>query len=968
MTNRRTKAKKVPVTITLKNLGLKLKYPAPRARKPAQKTAKKLRKQEILLPPTLTSKDYPLLTEMSKTSKKESEDNTTNAREYALELYDEVPIDGAESDTEENKPTTKPTTNMAMKKTSENKQPTQEKPKGFGQQLLESTSTFAKSMKTTEAKGHPKPATTPTTTNSTQATTTPATKTSNATNGSETKSIYRLSDEQKVRETKVLQEEAKKEKDLEKLKASLKEKNALLKGQASTLEQKQELLAEKNARIALLEEQIQRKNAEPTPVPFPASENATPKKEEHMSVDHNVTDKSLQKTTNSNSSNFERRPHFSKSKHDAGERTHKHRSASANAGNARSSSKESERQEHEHTHRERSYSRDRSRDRSPTHRTHYDRDRDNSNKEKEYRQPSRSYNHYERESRSRETSSAYRGEEKRRDDDRRAQDHKPRPQEGVKKNDIVSTPAPPSETSHTEDELKRLLALYLQKELKDKCEKEGTPMPPVAPRTPRSNSVTNSSSPSKNSTTTTVDVHSNGTSTDGRTMNIHELSNAKTLMDGSQTLTRLVTLIDNKYTTDSGREKPDSPPTGFVGSGIDSDHVNTKNAMVYIRELAEYMMRLQKKITALGTITREEANKSIAQNLLTSLEEQRVALAKKNPVRGNTRLQIQSLLVEVRKITGQKSITECNPEEILAILTEEYITDSTVDNAIAALQNTIQEDNELMSVFFSRFCTKLQEVRDAGPSQYDNEHTCVKLFFKGMARNYHRNQLQAQSSITNIASLHEALKTFMRNETIQQCTDDLSQKQPTKSTTTNSAPRQMSQRLSAAAPTNTQVQQATPHQQQRSQEFINEKAERRKSFSVYAHRWLTQKKNGCTRCLDKGHSARFCSLPKQEKTLLTMRDLQNGYNEALHDTYVDDFYKFKENGESPPEEYIPLSAGKRQYQEEGNQDFNRQHKSPRHDNSISTIPSRLETTTGTTQRIRPATSGGGYETTTAKKF
>ena len=107
MTNRRTKAKKVPVTITLKNLGLKLKYPAPRARKPAQKTAKKLRKQEILLPPTLTSKDYPLLTEMSKTSKKESEDNTTNARaEYELELYDEVPIDGAESDTEENKPTT----------------------------------------------------------------------------------------------------------------------------------------------------------------------------------------------------------------------------------------------------------------------------------------------------------------------------------------------------------------------------------------------------------------------------------------------------------------------------------------------------------------------------------------------------------------------------------------------------------------------------------------------------------------------------------------------------------------------------------------------------------------------------------------------------------------------------------------------------------------------------------------------
>ncbi len=99
-----------------------------------------------------------------------------------------------------------------------------------------------------------------------------------------------------------------------------------------------------------------------------------------------------------------------------------------------------------------------------------------------------------------------------------------------------------------------------------------------------------------------------------------------------------------------------------------------------------------------------------------------------------------------------------------------------------------------------------------------------------------------------------------------------------------------------------------------------------------------------------------------------MRDLQNGYNEALHDTYVDDFYKFKENGESPPEEYIPLSAGKRQYQEEGNQDSNRQHKSPRHDNSISTIPSRLETTTGITQRIRPATSGGGYETTTAKKF
>ncbi len=280
MTNRRTKAKKVPVTITLKNLGLKLKYPAPRARKPAQTTAKKLRKQEILLPPTLTSKDYPLLTEMSKTSKKESEDNTTNAREYELELYDEEPIDGAESsDTEEIKPTTKPTTNMAMKKTSENKQPTQEKPKGFGQQLLESTSTFAKSMKTTEAKGHPKPATTLTTTNSTQATTTPATKTSNATNGSETKSIYRLSDEQKVRETKVLQEEAKKEKDLEKLKASLKEKNALLKGQASTLEQKQELLAEKNARIALLEEQIQRKNAEPTPAPFPASENATPKKE-----------------------------------------------------------------------------------------------------------------------------------------------------------------------------------------------------------------------------------------------------------------------------------------------------------------------------------------------------------------------------------------------------------------------------------------------------------------------------------------------------------------------------------------------------------------------------------------------------------------------------------------------------------------------------------------------------------------
>lgn len=524
MTNRRTKAKKLPVTITLKNLGLKLKYPAPRARKTAQKTAKKLRKQEILLPPTLTSKDYPLLTEMSKTSKKKSEDTTTTTQEYELELYDKEPIDGAESDTEEIKSPpkipismTKPTTTVAMKKTTENKQPTQEKPKGFAQQLLESTSTHVKNMKTADAKGHPKPTTTtPTTTNSTQATTTPATKTSNATNGSgEPKSSYRLSDEQKAREAKLLQEEAKKEKELEKLKNAVKEKNALLKGQASSLEQKQELLAEKNARIALLEEQIQRKNAEPTPLPFPASENATPKKDEHVTVDHYVTDKDMQKTINSNSSKFDR-PQFNKSKlKEAGDReyTYTRRSASAN-GDARSSSKEkSERQEHqrtterarEHSYRDHSYSRDRSRDRSPTHRTHYDRDRDNSNKEKEYRQPSRSYDQYERESRSREPSSAYRGEEKRREDDRRAQDHKTRPQEGIKKNDIVSTPAPPSETAQSEDELKRLLALYLQKELKEKCEKEGTPMPPVIPRTPRSNSVINSLSPSKNSSTTIVD-------------------------------------------------------------------------------------------------------------------------------------------------------------------------------------------------------------------------------------------------------------------------------------------------------------------------------------------------------------------------------------------------------------------------------------------------------------------------------
>ena len=470
-------------------------------------------------------------------------------------------------------------------------------------------------------------------------------------------------------------------------------------------------------------------------------------------------------------------------------------------------------------------SRDRSRDRSPTHSTRYDRDRDNSNKEKEYRHTSRSYS---RERDSREPSSAHR-EEKRREDDRYAQDHKPRFQEGTKKNDIVSTPAPPSGTSQSEDELKRLLALYLQKELKEKCEKEGKPMPPVTPRLPRSKSVTNSSSPTKNSTTTTVDAHID-TCTEGRTMNIHELTSTKNLMEGSQTLTRLVTLIDNKYTTDGGREKLDSPPTGFVGSGVDSDQVNTKNAMVYIRELTEYMNRLKKKITALGTVTLaiEEANKSIAQNVLTSLEEQRVALAKKNPARGNTRLQIQSLLVEVRKITGQKPIMECTTEEIVAILTEEYITDSTVDNAIAALQNTVQGENELMSVFFSRFCSKVAEVRECtGNSQYENDSACVKLFLKGMAKNYHRNQLQAQSNITNIASLHEALRTFMKNEVLQ--TDELPQKQPLKNST---GPRQMSQRLSAPVLTNTQVQQAIHYQQPRSQEQLSDKAEKRKSFSV----------------------------------------------------------------------------------------------------------------------------------------
>ena len=308
---------------------------------------------------------------------------------------------------------------------------------------------------------------------------------------------------------------------------------------------------------------------------------------------------------------------------------------------------------------------------------------------------------------------------------------------------------------------------------------------------------------------------------------------------------------------------------------------------------------------------------------------------------------------------------ECTTEEIVAILTEEYITDSTVDNAIAALQNTVQGENELMSVFFSRFCSKVAEVRECtGNSQYENDSACVKLFLKGMAKNYHRNQLQAQSNITNIASLHEALRTFMKNEVLQ--TDELPQKQPLKNST---GPRQMSQRLSAPVLTNTQVQQAIPYQQPRSQEQLSDKAERRKSFSVYAYRWLTQKKNGCTRCLDKTHSARNCHLPKQEKTVITMQDLQNGYDEALYETYVEDFYKLKDTEEGPPVEYITQPAsGKRQYQEDGNQDINRQHKSPRNDYSNSTIPSRLETSAaGTNMRIRPAASGGGYETT-AKKF
>ena len=370
MTNRRTKAKKQPVTTTLKKLGLKLKYPAPRvrAKQIITTTAKKTQKQKILLPPTLTSQEYPLLTTKKMSTKKTESENTTDTDE--VQLYDEgEPLASAESDNEEYststntkvdnklaKKTTKLMTTPATMATSVHNEQEKKIQSGFAQALTQSSSTSKVSMQRDSSKKRgnetmpPAPAT-----STTSKTNTASTKPVNTTNGSEQKSIYyRLGDEQKARDTKALQEEAKKEKEVEELKASLKEKTALLKGQASTLEQKQKLLAEQEARIALLEEQmLQRKNAEPTPVPLPAKGNATSKKEEHMTVDHNDTYKGMQKTSNSNSSSFDR-PHFSKNKHN-GEHTHTYRSASAN-GDARSSSKEKSEREYVYMHRDRSYS------------------------------------------------------------------------------------------------------------------------------------------------------------------------------------------------------------------------------------------------------------------------------------------------------------------------------------------------------------------------------------------------------------------------------------------------------------------------------------------------------------------------------------------------------------------------------------------------------------------------------------
>ena len=243
-------------------------------------------------------------------TKKTESENTTDTDE--VQLYDEgEPLASAESDNEEYststntnvdnklaKKTTKLMTTPATMATSVHNEQEKKIQSGFAQALTQSSSTSKVSMQRDSSKKRgnetmpPAPAT-----STTSKTNTASTKPVNTTNGSEQKSIYyRLGDEQKARDTKALQEEAKKEKEVEELKASLKEKTALLKGQASTLEQKQKLLAEQEARIALLEEQmLQRKNAEPTPVPLPAKGNATSKKEEHMTVDHNDTYKGMQK-------------------------------------------------------------------------------------------------------------------------------------------------------------------------------------------------------------------------------------------------------------------------------------------------------------------------------------------------------------------------------------------------------------------------------------------------------------------------------------------------------------------------------------------------------------------------------------------------------------------------------------------------------------------------------------------------
>ena len=812
---------------------------------------------------------------------------------------------------------------------------------GFAQALMQKNSSKKRGNETTP----PAPAT------STSKANTASTKPSNA-SSTEQKSTYRLGDAQKSMEKKIIQEDQKREKEVENLKTTVKEKDALLKARTASLEQKQELLKEKDARIALLEAQAAKARVTLTTGPVLSSVDATAEKEEHT-IDH-VDNKKPSKDNN----NFERPRHYSVNKIEV-EPTRRSASANEDTGRQRSTERDRDRNY-------RSRSRDH-RERSPTYRSSYRDHSDYDSDRKTERQPSRSYTEREdSERRGREPSSnsTYtRREHEGAKSDRRTQEHKPRLLQEKKKEDIISTPAPPTTSDAMfSDDVQRLIAMMVQKELKEKCEKEGTPMPTVTPRLPRCNR-------SPNKSQATPNAYYEDSSTGNKPMNVQELSSSKSLLEEpqAQALTRLVSLMDTKYASEGGREKVDAPPTGFIGSGQDSEPVNTKNAMVYIRELTDYMTRSKKKLMALRTIESGEANKILAQSLLSSLEEQRVALAKKNPTRGNTRLQIQCQLIDVRNMTGQKSITSCSPEEIVQILTEEYITDSTLDNAITALQTTVQEHNELMAVYFSRFCSKVAEVRDcAGDSQYANDSACVKLFFRGMLHNYHRNQLQAQG-ITTLKELHEALKIFMKNE--QPVSDAPPTRQVTSmpTTRTGNSTRPMQQRLSAT----THIQQSTPQEQIRSggqrvtissaeQEKSASEAARKKSFSVYCYRWLVQTKTGeCTRCQARGHRALECPFQKQMSTLTT-QDLQNGYDESLHETYISDYYKLKDNSEGPPQDYKPglSTSGKRQHQEDKGAGEIHQHKSPR--NESSTIPSRLDTETN--PRIR-TTASGGYVTT-----